>query len=50
MTIRELIEELNAMVANGEVNADAIVTNAEGDDIFSVVESADNDNGVVIYF
>ena len=50
MTIRELIEELNAMVVNGEVNEDAIVTNAEGDDIFSVVESADNDNGVVIYF
>ena len=50
MTIRELIEELNAMVANGEVNEEAIVTNAEGDDIFSVVESADNENGVVIYF
>ncbi len=50
MTIRELIEELNEMVANGEVNEEAIVTNAEGDDIFSVVESADNENGVVIYF
>ena len=50
MTIRELIEELNAMVANGEVNEDARVRNAEDDDIFSIVESADHNNEVVIYF
>ena len=50
MSIRELINELNAMVANGEVNEDARIFNAEGDDIFSIVESADNENGVVIYF
>ena len=50
MTIRELIEELNAMIVNGEVNEDARVRNAEDDDIFSIVESADNENEVVIYF
>lgn len=50
MTIRELIAELNEIIANGEVNENAIVTNAEGDDIFSIVESAYNENKVVIYF
>lgn len=50
MTIRELIEELNEMVANGEVDENARVRNAEDDDIFSVVESIDNNNEVVIYF
>ena len=50
MTMRELIAELNELIADGEVNENAIVTNAEGDDIFSVVESMDNENGVVIYF
>ena len=50
MTIRELIEELNAMIVNGEVNEDARVRNAEDDDIFSIAESADNENEVVIYF
>ena len=50
MTIRELIEELNAMVANGEVNEDARVRSAEDDDIFSIVESVDHNNEVVIYF
>lgn len=50
MTIRELIEELNAMIANGEVNEDARVRNAEDDDIFSIVESIDHNNEVVIYF
>ena len=50
MTVKELIEELNAMVANGEVNEDARVKNAEDDDIFSVVESLYYDNEVVIYF
>ena len=49
MTIRELIEELNAMIANGEVNEDARVRNAEDDDIYSVVESV-RGNEVVIYF
>ena len=49
MTIRELIEELNAMVVNGEVNEDARVRNAEDDDICSVVESI-RENEVVIYF
>ena len=50
MTIRELIAELNELVADGEVNENAIVINAEGDNIFSIVESVDNENGVVIYF
>ena len=50
MTVKELIEELNAMVANGEVNEDARVKNAEDDDIFSVAESLYYDNEVVIYF
>ena len=50
MTIRELIEELNAMVANGEVNENARIRNAEDEDIFSVVESVNNNNEVVIYF
>ena len=50
MTIRELIAELNELIVNGEVNENAIVTNAEGDNIFSIVESADNENGIVIYF
>ncbi len=50
MTIRELIEELNAMVANGEVDENARVRNAEDDDIYSVVESRQNENEVVIYF
>lgn len=50
MTIRELIEELNEMIANGEVNEDARVRNAEDDDIFSIVESIDHNNEVVIYF
>ena len=50
MTIRELIEELNAMVANGEVNVDARVRNAEDDSVESVVASVYNNNEVVIYF
>lgn len=50
MTIRELIEELNEMVANGEVDENARVINADDNDIFSVVESANNNNEVVIYF
>ncbi len=50
MTIGELIEELNAMIANGEVNENARVRNAEDDDIFSIVESIDHHNEVVIYF
>lgn len=50
MTIRELIEELNTMVANGEVNEDARIRNAEDDDIFSIAESIDHNNEVVIYF
>ena len=49
MTIRELINELNALIADGEVNAEARVVSAEGDDIFSVVEGV-YDNEVVIYF
>ena len=49
MTIRELINELNALIADGEVNAEARVVSAENDDIFSVVEGV-NDNEVVIYF
>ena len=50
MTIRELIEELNAMVANGEVNEDARVRNAEDDDVYSICDSAQNENEVIIYF
>lgn len=50
MTIKELIAELNELIADGEVNENAIVTDAEGNDIFSIVESVDNKNGVVIYF
>ena len=49
MSIRELIDELNALVADGEVTMDAIVVNAEGDDIYSVVEGI-RENKVVIYF
>lgn len=50
MTIRELIEELNEMVANGEVNEDARIRNAEDEDIYSICESVQNENEVVIYF
>ena len=50
MTIKELIAELNELIADGEVNENAVVTNAEGDDIFSVVESEVNKNTIVIYF
>ena len=49
MTIRDLINELNALVESGDVNTDANVVNAEGDDIFSVVDGV-RDNEVVIYF
>lgn len=37
MTIKEMIEELNALIANGEVNENAIVVNQEMDDIVSIV-------------
>ena len=50
MTIRELIDELNAMVAEGVVDENARVRNAENDDIFSIAESVSNKNEVVIYF
>ena len=50
MTIKELIEELNAMVANGEVNENARVRNAEDDDVYSIAESVRNENEVIIYF
>jgi len=50
MTVRELIDELNALVADGEVNIDAVVLNAEGDNIFSVCEGMCRDNEVIIYF
>ena len=50
MTIRELIVELNELIADGEVNENALVRNAEGDDIFSIVESVDDKNAIVIYF
>lgn len=48
MTIKELINELNELIINGDVNEDAIVTNAELDDIFSVIDG--NKNRVIIYF
>ena len=50
MTIKELINELNELIANGDVNENARVRNAEDDDIFSIVESIDHNNEVVIYF
>ena len=50
MTIKELIEELNAMVANGEVNEDARVRNAEDDDVYSIAGAVRNENEVIIYF
>lgn len=50
MTIRELIDELNAMVAAGEVDENARVRNAEDDDIFSICESVYSDNTVIIDF
>ena len=50
MTIKELIEELNAMVANGEVNEDARVRNAEDDDVYSIAGDVRNENEVIIYF
>ena len=50
MTIRELIDELNAMVAAGEVDENARVRNAEDDDICSICESVYFENEVIIYF
>ena len=50
MTIKELIAELNELIAEGVVNENAKVVDAELTDIFSVVESIDHDNEVVIYF
>ena len=50
MTIRELIDELNAMVAEGVVDENARVRNAENDDIFSIAESVYFENEVIIYF
>ena len=47
MTVKELIEELNEMIANGEVTEDARVRNAEDDDVFSII---DGNNEVIIYF
>ena len=48
MTIKELINELNELIINGDVNENAVVTNAELDNIFSVID--DNKNRVIIYF
>lgn len=50
MTIRELIEELNAMVANGEVDENARIRNAEDDEVYSIAEGVNGNNEVVIYF
>ena len=50
MTIRELIDELNAMVAEGVVDENARVRNAENDDIYSICESVYFENEVIIYF
>ena len=47
MTVKELIAELNAMVANGEIAEDARIRNAEDEDILSVI---DENNEVIIYF
>lgn len=47
MTIKEMINELNEMIANNEVNEDAIIVNAERDKVFSIIEE---DNEVIIYF
>lgn len=49
MTVRELINELNELVANEEITMDALVVNAEDDDIYSVIENA-KENKIVIYF
>jgi hypothetical protein len=48
MTIRELIEELNTLVAEG-MDENARVRSAEDEDIFSITESVD-ENEVIIYF
>jgi hypothetical protein len=48
MTIRELIDELNALVENG-MDENARVRNAEDEDVFSITESFNN-NEVIIYF
>lgn len=48
MTVRELIEELNAMIENDEISENAKVKNAEDDDIFSIINP--NKKEVVIYF
>ena len=48
MTVKEMIAELNALIANGEINEDAIITNAEMDEAYSIVNN--NENEIVIYF
>lgn len=48
MTVREIIEMLEELANNGYENA--TVTNAEGDNIFSIVDNAYEENNVVIYF
>ena len=50
MTVRDLINELNALVADGDATMDSIVVNAEGDNIFSICEGMSGRDEVVIYF
>jgi len=50
MTIKELIAELNELITDGIVDENARVVDSELTDIFSIVESINNDNTVVIYF
>lgn len=48
MTVNEMIQALEELVNNG--CGDAIITNAEGDNIFSIVDNSYEENNVVIYF
>ena len=50
MTVRELINELNALVTDGDATMDSVVLNAEGDNIYSICEGVYRENEVIIYF